>query len=262
MKKKNLILLLLAVVLLVSSTTAFIFGEGQHVTREEMFNAIVKALALEDAETASKTFPDADQVSEQYRKSINAGVNSGLILGRDNGMLDPKTEMSLKDLDYILSRIDFKPKTITETKYVGGGGGTTTVAGCVGDDHVFQFDVTEGCYVCLCGEKQEPIGTHRATAIAEKTPFEFDGVPAVDDYYLFDAEMFVIIDGTDEKTPVPCNADLFVLNGDELEPIGFIELFEQFGRESEDDYNGYGLAINWTAEDEINAIAVVEFPEE
>ncbi len=245
--KHNLMLILLAAVLLISFTTAFIFADGQHVTREQFFNSVMTALELKDADIASKVFPDANEVSGEYQGKINAGINAEYILGRNNGTLDPKAEITVRDIDYLLSRINFKPEKVVETKYVSGGirylpGETVIetvieqVLACTEDEHVYQFDPATGCYACICGKYKQTVGTSRyyVTGNQDEIVFSADDIAAAlsnpnPDYCQFDGENFMVMGAEFEDFQLPCDAYCYVLNSEsQPERIDFIDLFNEY----------------------------------
>ena len=260
-KGKNLILILLAVVLLIGCTTAFIFGESVHITREQFFSSVINILDLPEADETVLKFTDADQISPECRESIAKGVKSGLIYGKNDGSLDPGTEITLAEVNWFLARIDLKPKTIT--KYVSGGtkiiekiievpvpvdpvepedpvepvepGEPEEPAGPMCDAengvHYYVFDGEEtGCYVCLCGENEAPVGTkvlvaaEQAYEITEENVGELTSILAGN----FDCSSATVMDDYFNDLSVGFNANCYELKDGELTPIGFAEMFKKY----------------------------------
>ena len=269
MKKKNLITILLAVVILVTCTTAFVLAENHHITREDFFNSIAKALELTPSNMQLE-FEDAEEVASEYKENIAAGVKEGYFFGRGNGLLDPKTEITLEEVDWVLSRINFKPETkyvhsthtVTKTEYVEVPGEpeviieTVTVAkpGCIvgdeGETHYYAL-AADGVYICACEEnpKTNPVGTmelfkaNTSTDGLDATYFETEA-PA--HRVLFETGYGRVYDWDEDVTyPVACNAVCLDQEGNKVAYAEFMKEFDnqirnvRFDTESGTHYDKY-----------------------
>lgn len=259
MKKRNLILILLAVVLLIGCTTAFIFAEGLHISREQFFSSVIKILDLPEADDSVIKFVDADQIGEEYRPNIAKGVKAGLIYGKNDGTIDPKTEITIAEVDWFLSRIDLTPKTII--KHVSGGTRVVEkevikevekrvevpaelICDLENDVHYFEFDDTTGSYKCLCGKIANPVGTVQMR-MATDAPASSEGY---EDDWEYDEVSFdktrASVTGMDEMD-VAFNGSFFVkLETGELEPIGFAEMFDTYNAVITYDEDGFETSID------------------
>lgn len=126
-----------------------------HITCGEFFTPLEKTLGLTEQETAALAFSDYNNEN----KIVNALVNIKYVLGRNNGTLALNKELTIKDVDYIFSRIKWPEKIVTETKYVGESTRYVTeeklidysettheVAGI--ENHLFQL-AADGTYKCV-----------------------------------------------------------------------------------------------------------------
>ena len=259
MKKRNLILILLAVVLLIGCTTVFIFGEGLHISREQFFSSVIKILDLPEADDSVIKFVDADQIGDEYRGNIAKGVKAGLIYGKNDGTIDPKTEITIAEVDWFLSRIDLTPKTII--KHVSGGTRVIEkevikevekrvevpaelICDLENNVHYFEFDDTNGSYKCLCGEIVNPVGTVQMRMAAD-VPESPEGYESwiLDEEITFDKTHATVTGG--KEMDVAFNGSFFVkLETGELEPIGFAEILDTYNAVITYDEDGFETSID------------------
>ena len=261
MKKKNLITILLAVVMLVTCTTAFVLAENHHITREDFFNSIAKALELTPSDMELE-FDDAEEIAPEYKENIAAGVKEGYFFGRGNGLLDPKTEITLEEVDWVLSRINFKPETkyvhstntVTKTKYVEvpvekivEKEVIVAKPGCIigeaGETHYYALD-SDGVYKCACegdNKKTNPVGTRKLfsyAAIKTETPVDDSCLELMDvdveDLVLDEEYVWQIqkgngwmVDSRDGLTyPIACDAKCFDSEGNQISYAEFMETYD------------------------------------
>lgn len=84
------------------------FGIGQYVTREQLATFIMNYVKYKNGDITSNTdltrFSDADKVSAWAVEGIEFCVEKGIINGRANGTLDPRTPANRAELAQILKQ--------------------------------------------------------------------------------------------------------------------------------------------------------------
>ena len=249
--RKKIILIVIAVVLLLTCATVFVLADGNHITREQFFNSIAKALELKPSDMKLE-FDDAEEVDPEYKENIAAGVKDGYFFGRGNGLLDPKTEITLEEVDWVLSRINFKPETkyvhstntVTKTEYVEVPvekivekrveievAKPPCIVNEDGETHYYAL-AADGVYTCACKEnpKTNPVGTmelfkaNTSTDGLDATYFETEA-PA--HRVLFETGYGRVYDWDEDVTyPVACNAVCLDQEGNKVAYAEFMKEFD------------------------------------
>ena len=84
------------------------FGIGQYVTREQLATFIMNYVKYKNGDIASNadlsSFSDADDISDWAVAGIEFCVEKGIINGRANGTLDPRTPANRAELAQILKQ--------------------------------------------------------------------------------------------------------------------------------------------------------------
>jgi hypothetical protein len=222
------------------------------VTREQFFVDLAKWLELSPESSCTVEFPDINDVSPENLNYIYSLVNNKYVLGRTNGLLDPKTMITEKEMKLVFDRIELmreqEPEIVTKIQYVDGG--TTYVEVPVEVPvpmftttyvptrmHGYIYDETRGFYYCPHCDDIKPPGT------AVYTPCNTTGaaITTTAGLYYDDSIILDIMDGHidtyNDISPlsgmmysyIGYDADCYIINGEgELESIEFIEMIKLY----------------------------------
>ena len=242
MKRRKLLKIAIIAALLIAALTVTTVAANPHITRGEFFTSLGKTLGLTEEETANLSFSDYNNEN----KIVNALVNIKYLLGRNNGTLALGEELTIKDVDYIFSRIKWPEKIVTETKYVSGGTRYVTEEKLIDysdithdqseQDHLFQLRAS-GLYECIFKDCTvvAPAGTSYIP-IAESVPElttvqrwlseESDDLTNAE-FYLDKPTAGLLLDLDSWPYQIASNALLFVKTNIGLTQKGLIEFFEE-----------------------------------
>ena len=216
------------------------------VTREQFFVDLAKWLELSPESSCTVEFPDINDVSPENLNYIYSLVNNKYVLGRTNGLLDPKTMITEKEMKLVFDRIELmreqEPEIVTKIQYVDGG--TTYVEVPVYTTtyvptrmHGYIYDETRGFYYCPHCDDIKPPGT------AVYTPCNTTGaaITTTAGLYFDDSIILDIMDGRidtyNDISPlygmmysyIGYDADCYIINGEgELESIEFIDMIKLY----------------------------------
>ena len=242
MKRRKLLKIAIIAALLIAALTVTTVAANPHITRGEFFTSLGKTLGLTEEETANLSFSDYNNEN----KIVNALVNIKYLLGRNNGTLALGEELTIKDVDYIFSRIKWPEKIVTETKYVGGGTRYITEEKVVDyseiahdqlhPNHLFQLSAS-GEYKCIF--KNCDVVAPAGTISIPTLPTGVVKTELTEDYavsYLSKPEngesLPMKLNKTtavvDEAFSIAVDAALFEYDGRTFTRIGFIDFFEKY----------------------------------
>lgn len=216
------------------------------VTREQFFVDLAKWLELSPEGSCTVEFPDINDVSPENLNYIYSLVNNKYVLGRTNGLLDPKTMITEKEMKLVFDRIELmreqEPEIVTKIQYVDGG--TTYVEVPVYTTtyvptrmHGYIYDETRGFYYCPHCDDIKPPGT----AVYTSCNTTGAAITTTAGLYFDDSIILDIMDGRidtyNDISPlygmmysyIGYDADCYIINGEgELESIEFIDMIKLY----------------------------------
>jgi len=211
--------------------------EKDILTRGDFFELIAKALLLDPSEKPKIEFLDYDS-SREY---INAMINENYLLGKNTGLLALEDELTLEDVEFLLSRVDLSPKIETKVEVktekdivpfpipiVIPYDGTKLKHSCKSEsEHLYQLN--HGEYTCIYCKAKAPVAATVLYASNAATDMEIIQLPYQESKTgYFDSQFAMFIDSDDNGYSIGYNAACFENEVNSDSRIGFAEMFRKY----------------------------------